>query len=389
MILGILREYIEKQAKKKKKTSAEWFAGMLDSLSECRFTTHVGKFTDPDSKIYFYCDKDDNCSGYVITGNVDVELDFAVSANFITPALFLLQILEDGETLLKHIQEKDENIKAEFAELGINTLAPLYQAVERINKVEGLQKSESHLRQVYFPVGDGYHLLTVFPASGLLLTARRRVDRINGYSRLCHDSKSNEYGKSCSCIFDMASINFGSGKPQNISAGIQSYYGEAYLLESLPPVLGNKGVHLTRYNFLEENVSYKDYVATFQRLHKLFKQDRKNQQIQEVIKNGIKDVIDVIMVSCHQIREQEAGWSDDECCRNLPVFQKIWLDEAYRDKRESESWREEVGRYFARWFVYKYKKIIKGERVSFGEEEFRYLKWEMIKVLEEEVRYNL
>ena len=94
------------------------------------------------------------------------------------------------------------------------------------------------------------------------------------------------------------------------------------------------------------------------------------------------------MVSCYQIREQKAGWIDDECCKNLPVFQTIWLDEAYRDKRESESWREEVGRYFARWFIYKYKKIIRGERVSFGEEEFRYLKWKMIKILEDEVRYN-
>ena len=86
--MGILREYIEKQAKKKKENISGMVCRMLASLSECRFTTHVGKFTDPDSKIYFYCNKDDNCSGYVITGNVDVELDFAVSANFITPALF-------------------------------------------------------------------------------------------------------------------------------------------------------------------------------------------------------------------------------------------------------------------------------------------------------------
>ena len=103
---GNIKRIYREAGEKEKKTSAEWFAGMLASLSECRFTTHVGKFTDPDSKIYFYCNKDDNCSGYVITGNVDVELDFAVSANFITPALFASDIRRWGNAFKTYTRKK-------------------------------------------------------------------------------------------------------------------------------------------------------------------------------------------------------------------------------------------------------------------------------------------
>ena len=67
-------------------------------------------------------------------------------------------------------------------------------------------------------------------------------------------------------------------------------------------------------------------------------------------------------------------------------MQKIWLDEAYRDERD-EAWAEETGIYFGDWFIQKYRKIMKEERVPLGEEEMKYIRHALQDVLLEEVRY--
>ena len=44
------------------------------------------------------------------------------------------------------------------------------------------------------------------------------------------------------------------------------------------------------------------------------------------------------------------------------------------------------GSIFAKWFIYKYRRIKKEQRVSLGEEEMKHIRHAMIKVLMEEVR---
>lgn len=130
---------------------------------------------------------------------------------------------------------------------------------------------------------------------------------------------------------------------------------------------------------------YRDYFFLFWKLHDLFLMERNNAEIRDKREALLCDLIDVILQSCYRLREEPAGWSNGENFLNLPRTQKIWLDEEYREERTDE-WAEEMGKYFAKWFIYKYKRIKKGQHVPLGDEEMKHVRHAMIGVLMEEVR---
>ena len=381
-----LTAYISEAAAGKKKTPQKWLADTVSLLSKCDMATHVGKFTHPDVKVYLQRKNKAGQNAYVLTENVDCETDIVYSsAAYMGAAKLLLYALDDGRPLWKHIHENDENVRREVESLGVS-FDTIRQEVERMMATAAPVATDGRLRQVYFPVGEGeYHLLTVLPSSSLLqvLNGRSRSMRQRRFN--CRNEKSEFYGNACDEIMGRAVIGFGGTKAQNISAFNAQAAGKADLLISMPAFLEEKKIHRPHRNFLEETVPYRDYFFLFWKLHDLFLMERNNAEIRDKREALLCDLIDVILQSCYRLREEPAGWSNGENFLNLPRTQKIWLDEEYREERTDE-WAEEMGKYFAKWFIYKYKRIKKGQHVPLGDEEMKHVRHAMIGVLMEEVR---
>ena len=98
--------------------------------------------------------------GYLKTGNVSVATDALGNAAALDVHKFLTLVMQDGDNLLTHIQQETDlaqtllAIKStNYQELKSGFLAMVENASENI--------TSSKIKQVYFPVDDYYHQLSL------------------------------------------------------------------------------------------------------------------------------------------------------------------------------------------------------------------------------------
>ena len=86
------------------------------------------------------------------------------------------------------------------------------------------------------------------------------------------------------------------------------------------------------------------------------------------------------------IRKNEKGWSQKEHYQSLALKQKIWLDDAYLDVRETESeWRDEIARRTAKWILDSFEDFY-GSKL-FGSPEIIELKGIVFEALDEDKEF--
>lgn len=383
--MGKLSEYIQEQAKKKNKTPEVWLEGVLANLSKCTLATHVGKFSNPDSKVVIYDNSQSGMDGLVTTTSSACETDMIYSsAAYMASTKLLLQPMEDGKSCLEHLQAGESDVYEEFGQFGIKK-ERLHEALDGIKKAESLE-TDGRLRQVYFPVGEhDYHLLTVLPASSLMETMSSRIKVMNHRWFDTNDRKKDVYGESASHINDLTVIGFGGTKPQNISTLNANSGGKAYLLYSMPPIISDKHTRLPRHDVFMECIPYGICNDVVKKLHKLFTTDRNNMDIRAKIRSCIENVADYCIETAEVIRMQQEGWSFEEKYGNLSLAQKIWLDGAYEKEWGNDEWRHEVGKQFGKWIIRLYGRIEGSEKIALGDEEMQMFSEVMEDALRKEV----
>ena len=384
-----LHEYIIESAAKKGKTPAEWFDAMVMHMDECHLASHVGKFTNPDIKATV-CSHSKKVAGYVTTGGSTCSLDILTPAQYLGSASLLLSTVTPDKNVLEAVISRDKELEKELELLSL----PIENLQEKVQKMlEDSRKepdaTDTHLRQVYFPIAEGeYHLLSVMPSSSLSLEMYRRIRAINGHKIDCYSKKSEAYGKPCEEVKGLTMIGFGGTKPQNISALNSRRGGKAYLLSSLPPSLHEVKVRIPKSDFFKESIWYKSQSSALYQLHAYMKQERNTMEIRKAIHDLVDEMIDAVLLVAYQIRAGAAGWSEEETYVVLPRSQKIWLDDACMEERQDPSWTGEIAASFARWVVFSYEKLLGEEAVSLGDAEWRCFKDQMEIVLKDEVRYE-
>ncbi len=253
-----LHEYIIESAAKKGKTPADWFDAMVMHMNECHLASHVGKFTNPDIKTTV-CSHSKKVAGYVTTGGSTCSLDILTPAQYLGSASLLLSPVTPDKNVLEAVITRDKELEKELELLSL----PIEKLQKKVQEMlEDSQKepeaTDTHLRQVYFPIAEGeYHLLSVMPSSCLALEMYQRIRAINGHKIDCCNKKSENYGKPCEEVTGLTMIGFGGTKPQNISALNSRCGGKAYLLSSLPPSLREVKVRVPRSDFFKESIWYK------------------------------------------------------------------------------------------------------------------------------------
>lgn len=346
-------------------------AGWLSMLS------HPGKFTHPSAKTSaIIAEAQPKPDGFLRTGNADTDLDVLGNAAALDVHKFLSLTLTDGQTVLAHLEQTSAAIQTQF-ELSTLPFSELQQGLLAIKQSSDTAKTSEKIKQVYFPVGDGYHLLSILTPSGLMFKLKEAINvlRFSDEAKQAREDRRhqvhNEQG--FAELYNLSVIGFGGTKPQNISVLNNQNGGTAYLLPSLPPQLETRAIQPPKTGFFSDSLYYKHYQDSFKALHRLLMVNHNTIDIRDGRDYWISSIAEQIIEKVWQFRQLPPGWSD---ATNLPLAQKIWLDAAYNEQRENQdAWLDEIIRAIADWFYIAYEKTVgKDKAVFLGDVELAHIR---------------
>lgn len=362
-----------------------WLPDAAKRAGQLSLVSHPSKFTHPSAKTSsLIFDGNKFADGFLRTGNVNVGLDASGNAGAMDVYKFLSLELADGKTVLKHLEENTDYIQQQFKfpSVSFDELRDNFLAIKQ-DKSSKIRTS-GQVKQVYFPVEDDYHLLSVLTPSGLMFALKEKIQsiRFSEQTESARNAKKNnafdEHG--FDELYDLAVIGFG-GKTKkgqnNISVLNSKYSGTAYLLSSIPPSLKIRNFQIPTTDFFKNCIYPKLYKDSFYQfdywinskfddgIKKYVDRFTQKEKQREIINLVIDDVITTYV---WQLRELNAGWSEKT---TLPMYQRIWLDNAFLKERENtDDWLNQVIKNLASWFMKGYKKVVQDFEVLGGEEFF-------------------
>lgn len=338
-----------------------WLPDAAKRAGQLSLVSHPGKFSHPDAKISpLIAGGQREADGFLRTGNTDAKLDVFGNAATMDVFKFLSLVLDDGQTILAHLERDTDIIQhaLHISNMAFNELRAGFLSIKKNTATSSI--TSDCVKQVYFPVADGYHLLSVLTPSGLMFELRNRIQniRFSEEIKIARDNKHKNVHNEAGFdeLYDLSMIGYGGTKPQNISVLNSTYGGKSWLLPSLPPNLSGRNIRLPNNDFFISNLRVKNFKEGFYEIHKLFKNKNNNKNIRDDLARAIQLIIDNIIEQMWTVRLADPGWSVDT---KLPSYQKIWLDESRKEGRYTdEGWLDLVCRDFARWFIMSYEKLL-------------------------------
>ena len=357
----------------------EWLPNAAKRAGQISMSTHPCTFSHPSAR--------KNKNGYVSsvlstveytadgllkTGNVNAATDALGNAAALDVHKFLTLNMEDGKTLLTHIQ-----LDTELAKSLLTIKSESYESLKKgfLAMVESSSESitSSKIKQVYFPVEDDYHQLSLLTNSGMVYELRSRLDKLRfseEVKNLRDKKRKNEYSEQgYGEIYGLTTIGYGGTKPQNISVLNNQNGGKAHLLSSIPPSIEKRNIHFPKSDFFVESFKQNEYADIFRALHKLFQADHHNINIRDARDRYLQQVIDLIIEKMWAVRAVSQAQFHEQSS-NLSSHQKTWLRSELAEQRENEvQWLDTLVHEISRWFSRRYEKILGKQAVKLGEEE--------------------
>lgn len=209
------------------------------------------------------------------------------------------------------------------------------------------------LKQVYFPLGPkgDYHILSLLTNSGGVEKLKRRIDGFRSVK-----DTDLEDGEKRILVNDLTSLNHGGSQAQNIGAINSICFGVNYLLDSSPPVIKERELKVPVRDFFKEVLWYKMITNEIKYYHGLLVGWRNNYDVRNKAELVLLSIVYRLQRIVKKIREQECGWSNLIAYKNLPHWQKVWLDDYYVNERE-----QSVAQYInecSLWIMAAYDHII-------------------------------
>lgn len=359
---------------------AIWLPNAAVRAKQLSLVTHPGKFSHPSAKISSIIARAQRIpDGFLRTGNVDADLDVFGNAAAMDVYKFLSIELSDNKTVLSHLEDNTEEIEkqlsistASFSELSHSLLA-----IKRDD--EAIIKTSEKIKQVYFPVADNYHLLSVLTPSNIMFKLKERINtmRFSDEAKEVREAKkkNHHHKNSLSDIIGLTVIGFGGTKPQNISVLNSQNGGAAYLLSSMPPQLEVRKIQPPKTNFFSNTLWVKYFEDDFKKFHKLLAGDYNNIHIRKQRDRIIKSIIYQVVDRLWFVRYLPETWSDSDNYQSLPHDQKIWLDQQYSVVREENTeWLDSIKSDLARWFINTYLKLLDKKALGLGDEQILHIR---------------
>ena len=297
-------------------------------------------------------------SNYLITASLNSRyFDVVMSnGNLITHGRFLMLQIDDN-TVYEKLEANDDAWLHEFSK-NEDQVEAWASGLKNWLDTNPQRVKTSRLKQNFFPVDGGYHLLSPLFSSVLCQKIYERTRYEKGNAQRKKARKNGKYADGETFdLLNMAVMNFGGSQPQNISVGNFERRGEAYLLPCTPPSwVSNFQLPINNSSLYEGEFDRRAWrlAKELQRyLVKLDKQ-RSNKAIRDQVKRSVDEIIDVLLNYVAQVQnlESKTGWTKE--AEKLKPSHKLWLDpyrsgQAFQDLRRAGDWQGEVCRDFGNW----------------------------------------
>ncbi|MFK5975823.1 MAG: type I-F CRISPR-associated protein Csy1 [Sulfurovum sp.] len=351
-----------------------WLPNASKRAGQISMATHPCTFSHPSARknkngyvTSIIASKEYRSDGLLRTGNVKVQSDALGNAAALDVHKFLNLIMPDGKVLIEHIQQDTP-----LAKSLLNIKSKSYDVLkdEFLEMIESSSDSltSSKIKQVYFPVDEDYHLLSILSNSGIIYHLRKRLDsirfgadedskkRLKELRVLRNNAKFSEDG--FPEIYNLTTIGYGGTKPQNISVLNSQNGGKAQLLNSMPPNIEKRDTHFPKSDFFAESMKLWRFRDTFMALHKIYKvPDYTNIDIRNAKKYHYETLIEKIIEQMWAVR----AVSDElyyEKTSTLKSHQKIWLLSSKEEQREDDDWLDKVIKDITSWIIQSYPKLL-------------------------------
>lgn len=358
---------------------SHWLPDAAKRAQQLSLVSHPGKFSHPSAKISpVIATAERKTDGYLRTGNVEVGLDVFGNAAAMDVYKFLSIELKDKQTILEHLEAQTPYIETQFSFPDTDFLVISNGLLAIKQSDDESIKTSGKVKQVYFPVDDGYHLLSILTPSNVMYKLKERVNtlRFSDEAKEAREArKKNQYSElTLSDVFDLSVIGFGGTKPQNISVLNSQNGGAAYLLPSLPPKLEKRKIRRPKKSFFKEVLWAKRYSEEFETLHTLLVSDANNVHIRNKRDSVLRSIIYQVVDQVWALRSLDAGWSNSESFDALPKAQKIWLDQQYvEERKDDEACFDLIISKLAVWLSESYKDVVtKKKEVGLGDDQLPY-----------------
>lgn len=357
----------------------DWLPNAARRAGQISMSTHPCTFSHPSARknkngyvSSVLVEVDRNADGFLKTGSVIASTDALGNAAALDVYKFLTLVMQDGKNLLNHIQENSE-----LAQSLLTIKSETYESLKSgfLAMAEGSQESitSSKIKQVYFPVDDDYHQLSLLSNSGMIYQLRSRLDkmRFSDEVKALRDKKrKNEFSdQGYSEIYGLTTIGYGGTKPQNISVLNNQNGGKAHLLSSLPPSIEKRNIHFPKSDFFIESFKKYDYADSFKALHKLFSAEHNNINIRDARDFYLQQIMDLLIEKMWAVRAVSTEQYHHDSS-SLAPHQRIWLCSDYVEERDqSENWLDKLVAEISRWLSRSYESVLKKQAIKLGEEE--------------------
>lgn len=348
----------------------------IDKLSEDSangtIVSHPAKMTNPEGKFpKIFASSYSSPDGFVRTGNSDVYFDMHINAVNLKVFKFI-SLLYRQKPLLEYIRNEECLVFTKLFGVSEDRAKKWIKRFSTCINNEDT-KTNQYVRQVYFPVEDKYHSLSLLSPSGMVFSLREKIDIINERSPEAYSGKKakkdNKYSETgFSTIPNLTMTRHGGEHPKNIS-GLNNKYQSYYLLLSTPPILKKRDIRFPKQNFFRESFHYYEYREVFDALHKLFKTDYNNMRIREGRDHRLQDLMDRIIAKMWAVRAVSIEQYRPENSK-LKLHQKTWLCDDFRQTREEKNdWLDTLCKEISSWIIRTYEKLLGKHAYKLGESE--------------------
>jgi CRISPR-associated protein Csy1 len=371
---------IIKQQAQEKFSLQNWLIDASSRASQLSLTTHPPKFSHPDAKIdtiIATCLQAND--GLVRTGNIPVDLDVVGNAASLDVHKFLFLKLDNELTILENLEQNTDYIQGQF---NFDSYAEIRNNFLKIKKTNSGLKTNDKIKQIYFPVENDYHLLSILTPSGVVYKLKEKINNIkfsetNSGARDEARKENAEFNGKIEDIWNLTQIGYGGTKPQNISVMNNKNGGVAYLLNSMPPTLTKRKVQPPKTNFFKTNIWLNDYLKQdFDNLYQMLQDMRSNKKIRDKRDFIILNIMHQVKRNVDKVRAIDSGWSKSDTYKKLEFWQKVLLDDKYLDirgdKEQNDDFLTKTCEEFSRWFVLTYRRLF--NESSLADTEINHIK---------------
>ncbi len=350
----------------------KWLTYCAQNAHGVSLTTHPAKFSHPDanSSAVYYRGNDKNFGHLQSMSNNSNDVVFSTAA-YMPIYTFLKLMLIGGRELIDHLADDCSIVRAQFD--AVDNYDLLRNLLLKVQSSEVGAVTNEKIKQVFFPVSDDYHLLSVLSPSVLMFDLKEKVKEINSFdkNKEAREAKKNNIfsERGYKQLYDLALQGHVKSNPQCISQMNKDNFGESYLLVSIPPQIEARNTHFPKTNFFTESMRYYECRDSFQALHKILKTDYNNINIREGRDYRLQEIIDRVIERMWAIRSvaKEQYYAASS---SLKKHQKIWLcDETAKEREESDQWLYKLCKELSIWVVLSYEQTMGHQAIKLGELE--------------------